>query len=163
MINKLKSFNFYFLSMPWLFGKKEEQKEEKQKGKPAEIPKSKLEIYCERHGKPELYKPLSSVLLDQPEKNISEASEASYLLPYVSVLIHQGRTVEAKKRYNSFYSKDPDTYSYLRLIIDNFDDVVKIAKDYWADLAKEKADLAKEKIERERQIEEARSKTSKRS
>jgi hypothetical protein len=114
------------------------------------MPKTKLKIYCERHGRSDLYEPLSRLLLEQPEKNISEASETSYPLPHVSVLIYQGRTEEAKKMYDKFYNSNPTTYSYIKPVIDGFDDVVKIAKDYWLDLAEDEyAELLK-KIEMEK-------------
>jgi hypothetical protein len=138
--------------MPWKFGKKLETKEEKTEEKQQVKHKSDLEVFCEKYGRLDLYKPLSMTLPSDPQ-NILPKDMID--LTYGGLLLYEGKTDEARKIWEKLMNDDPGYGDRLKPILENLDDVSKIARDWWTELAvREYEEILK--IEEAKKAEEAK-------
>jgi len=113
----------------WKWGKK---KEEKLKEPEVEAPKSKLLIICERYKRPDLYDSLSHTLLCDPRKRMSDSKIIS--VDMGSISLYNKEYEKARESFKKAMDENPELYVHnVKPIIDSFEDVIKIAIDWWTE------------------------------
>ena len=108
------------------FWKRERKKKVVEK---IEEKKSSLEDICIKHGYNELYEPMSRLILHNPKRllNVKDID----LISLASVKIWIGEYKEARKIFEEAIEKYPWHRDRIKKILENFDTVVHITKEWW--------------------------------
>lgn len=124
------------MKIPFL--KRKEKKEEKPKLGEEIKAVTPLEQLCNEKNKSELYTPLSYTLLLNPSrlgKKVDELIQTENFRNYqfaANIMLYEGNLEKAKEYFNkALQLADEKNKSYLTVIIENFDDVAKIARECW--------------------------------
>jgi len=108
-----------------------------------------LEKSCIKHGRPDLYEPLSYVLFSEPrgrdvEALLSEGSALSYSIA-ASALLHKGDTEGARECYEKSIELGIIRKEYHIKTVNNIDVVKEIGMDWWKEEGKYEELKTKEK------------------
>jgi tetratricopeptide (TPR) repeat protein len=123
------------------FGKRKKQEETP---KPIIVDERKtLEKVCEDLGRKDLYEPLSNILSCDPRKlepiyeklkeKIKKGELISSLdsLHFANSLFYKEEYDQAKEYFEKAYLGIENKRKYISLVLNNFEDVKKIAKEWW--------------------------------
>jgi len=120
-----------------LFGKKK-QKEEPEAEKTGKAPikeESILKRTCRELGREDLYEPLSNLLLIDPRQLAKDFSANPNMrldaINLASVLLYRKEYDGAKSKFQEAYERWPYRREYVKCVLENFDDTVKIAEKTW--------------------------------
>ena len=123
------------MKIPFL--KRKAKEEEKPKLEQVKIV-TPLEQLCNEKNKSELYTPLSWTLLLNPSrlgKKIDELLQTESFRNYIyaaNLMLYEDNLEKAKEYFNKAHQlAEGKNKEYLRVIVENFDDVAKIARECW--------------------------------